>query len=241
MTRALGAGRAISAPTQFPGAQLPGRAAPLPTGGLEVQGFVSSAPALLELTGRELRIRPLAGGDFEQWLEAHSRNRSRLERVDPAAWSDRTGAIDSQERFDELVGYLEALRERDEGYAFGIFAGDELVGEIDLAALVRESVQTALLGLWLDEDRLGRGYAEQAFFLMCRFGFEEIGLHRIEALALPDNEAVKGALRKAGIRSEGIARGLREVNGEWRDHERYAITLEEWEERRDEVLREWVE
>jgi ribosomal-protein-alanine N-acetyltransferase len=43
---------------------------------------------------------------------------------------------------------------------------------------------------------------------------------------------VKGALRKAGIRSEGVAQRLREVNGEWRDHERYAITLEEWEERR---------
>ena len=234
-------GQFSAAPTQLlPGTQFPGKAVPLPTG-LDVRGFVASGPALLELTGRALRIRPLATGDFEQWRDAHSRNRSRLEAVDPAGWSDMTGTIDSQEGFDELVGYLDALRERDEGYAFGIFAGDELVGEVDLGAIVREPVQTTLLGLWLDEDRVGRGYAEEAFFLMCRFGFEELGLHRIEALALPDNEAVKGALRKAGIRSEGIARGVREVNGEWRDHERYAITLEEWEERRDEVLREWVE
>jgi ribosomal-protein-alanine N-acetyltransferase len=204
-------------------------------------GFAASAPALLELTGRALRIRPLLSGDFEQWRDAQSRNRARLEPVDPAAWTDATGTIDSQETFDELVGYLEALRERDEGYAFAVFAGDELVGEVDLGGIVRESIQTALLGLWLDEDHVGKGYAEEAFFLMCRYGFEELGLHRIEALALPENEPVKGALRKAGVRSEGVAQRLREVNGEWRDHERYAITLEEWEARRDEVLREWVE
>jgi ribosomal-protein-alanine N-acetyltransferase len=210
-------------------------------GAPDVAGFTASALALLELTGRALRLRPLESGDFEQWRDAQSRNRSRLDAVNPAGWNDAASAVDSQEAFDELVGYLDALRERDEGYAFAMFAGDELVGEIDLGAIVREPLQTAMLGLWLDENQVGKGYAEEAFFQMCRFGFEELGLHRLEALALPENEAVKGALRKAGIRSEGMAQRAREVNGEWRDHERYAITAEEWEGRRDEALRQWVE
>jgi len=211
------------------------------TAGPDVLGFSASAPALVEMTGRTLRIRPLESSDFEQWRDAQSRNRSRLEPVDPADWSSAISTIDSQEAFDEFVEHLNALRARDEGYAFALFAGDELVGEVDLGGIVRDPIQTALLGLWLDEEHVGNGYAQEAFFLMCRYGFEELGLHRIEALALPENEPVKGALRKAGIRNEGIAYKLREVNGEWRDHERYAITLEEWGERRDEVLREWVD
>ncbi len=31
-----------------------------------------------------------------------------------------------------------------------------------------------------------------------------------------------------------------EINGNWEDHVRYAITAEEWSERREDFLDEWV-
>ena len=37
-----------------------------------------------------------------------------------------------------------------------------------------------------------------------------------------------------------MAQRYLEINGSWEDHIRYAITVEEWELRREELLRDWV-
>jgi [ribosomal protein S5]-alanine N-acetyltransferase len=45
---------------------------------------------------------------------------------------------------------------------------------------------------------------------------------------------------KLRLRSEGVAVRYLEINGTWEDHVRYAITAEEWIERRDAYLTEWI-
>jgi ribosomal-protein-alanine N-acetyltransferase len=45
---------------------------------------------------------------------------------------------------------------------------------------------------------------------------------------------------KLGLREEGVAVGFLEIDGRWEDHVRYAITSEEWQERRSELLRIWL-
>jgi [ribosomal protein S5]-alanine N-acetyltransferase len=42
-----------------------------------------------------------------------------------------------------------------------------------------------------------------------------------------------------GVREEGTALRYLEINGEWEDHVRYAITVEEWQARRDELATRW--
>jgi ribosomal-protein-alanine N-acetyltransferase len=53
---------------------------------------------------------------------------------------------------------------------------------------------------------------------VCRFGFQRLGLHRLEAACLPTNEASTGVLLKAGFKQEGLARAYLRINGNWRDH-----------------------
>jgi ribosomal-protein-alanine N-acetyltransferase len=48
-------------------------------------------------------------------------------------------------------------------------------------------------------------------------------------------------VEKLKIRDEGVAVRYLEINGTWEDHIRYAITLEEWRERRPELLSEWID
>ena len=43
------------------------------------------------------------------------------------------------------------------------------------------------------------------------------------------------------IRDEGTAVRYLEINGTWEDHIRYAITAEEWAERREQLVKEWLE
>ena len=48
-------------------------------------------------------------------------------------------------------------------------------------------------------------------------------------------------VEKLSLRDEGVAVRYLQINGVWEDHVRFAMTTEEWEERRAELLKEWVE
>ena len=75
---------------------------------------------------------------------------------------------------------------------------------------------------------------------MCRFAFEDLGLHRVQIAIIPRNAASRRVVEKLGIRDEGIAVRYLEINGVWEDHVRYAITAEEWAERREGYVKEWL-
>jgi ribosomal-protein-alanine N-acetyltransferase len=47
-------------------------------------------------------------------------------------------------------------------------------------------------------------------------------------------------MEKLEIRDEGTALRFLEINGIWEDHVRYAMTAEEWHERRDELTQRWL-
>ena len=47
-------------------------------------------------------------------------------------------------------------------------------------------------------------------------------------------------VEKLALREEGVAVRYLEIDGIWEDHVRYAITVEEWIERREELLNAWV-
>jgi [ribosomal protein S5]-alanine N-acetyltransferase len=58
---------------------------------------------------------------------------------------------------------------------------------------------------------------------------------------IPRNHRSHRVAEKLGLRNEGIAARYLEINGVWEDHVRYAITAEEWWERRDAYARQWLE
>jgi len=45
---------------------------------------------------------------------------------------------------------------------------------------------------------------------------------------------------KLELRNEGVALGFLEINGEWEDHVRYAMTSEEWSVRAPELRSAWL-
>jgi ribosomal-protein-alanine N-acetyltransferase len=45
---------------------------------------------------------------------------------------------------------------------------------------------------------------------------------------------------KLGLRDEGIARRFLQIRGVWEDHVRYAITVEEWQERKADLERRFL-
>jgi ribosomal-protein-alanine N-acetyltransferase len=47
-------------------------------------------------------------------------------------------------------------------------------------------------------------------------------------------------VEKLGLREESVAQRYLEIDGKWEDHVRYAVTSEEWDRRREELMLRWL-
>jgi RimJ/RimL family protein N-acetyltransferase len=74
----------------------------------------------------------------------------------------------------------------------------------------------------------GNGYTTEALIKVMEFGFNELGLHRIEAGCAVDNIASIRVLEKVGMTREGMKRQNLPIRGEWKDNYFYAILDEEF-------------
>jgi ribosomal-protein-alanine N-acetyltransferase len=108
----------------------------------------------------------------------------------------------------------------DRAYTFLIFRAKSgrLLGGASLAFVRRRAAQSASLGYWIGLPFRARGIMTEAAGMLCRFGFSELGLARIEAACLPENTASIRVLEKCGFKPEGFARGFLEIAVERRDH-----------------------
>ena len=93
---------------------------------------------------------------------------------------------------------------------------------------------------WIDERHAGKGYVPEALVLLFGFAFDEIGLHRLQISIIPRNIASRRVAEKLELRDEGTALRYLEINGVWEDHVRYAITTEDWWEKRDDYVTRWL-
>jgi [ribosomal protein S5]-alanine N-acetyltransferase len=64
--------------------------------------------------------------------------------------------------------------------------------------------------------------------LVLRFIFQKLKLHRIEASIQPDDDIFIQLVKDCAFRLEGFSPRLLKINGRWRDHERWAMTIEDW-------------
>jgi len=104
----------------------------------------------------------------------------------------------------------------------------ELVGCINLNEIVRGALQSAYLGYYVFAPFAGMGLMKQGMSHVIDKAFIDLGLHRLEANIQPGNAASLALARSLGFRHEGFSPRYLMIDGHWRDHERYAITVEDW-------------
>ena len=193
------------------------------------------------LTGRRVTLRPLAVGDFPAWQEVRRRNADWLLKWEPKRVPGAPDPVESRDAFAMRCGARQRERQLGTGFAYGIFVGGAFAGEINLSIVQRGPFQSSYVGYWIDEACAGQGLMPEAVVCMCRSAFEDIGLHRVQISIIPRNTASRRVVEKLGIRDEGTAERYLEIAGVWEDHIRYAITVEEWEERKDALVKEWLD
>jgi ribosomal-protein-alanine N-acetyltransferase len=109
------------------------------------------------------------------------------------------------------------------------------VGCCNLSQIFYGPFRNAYLGYWIGAGYEGQGYMTEAMALVLRVAFVELGLHRLEANIQPENERSLALVRRCGFRHEGFSPRYLKIGGRWRDHERWAITVEDWRARRREA------
>jgi ribosomal-protein-alanine N-acetyltransferase len=200
----------------------------------------AGAGAAATLIGRRVVLRPLGVSDFEAWREVRRRCRDWLERWEPLRLPGSPDPVEDRQAFAARCGARAREIQLGTGYGFGIFVDGRFGGEINLNSIHRGAFQSCYVGYWIDEALAGNGYMPESLVLVLRFGFEELDLHRMQVSIIPRNTASRRVVEKLGLRDEGIAQRYLEINGVWEDHVRYAITAEEWELRRDELISTWA-
>jgi ribosomal-protein-alanine N-acetyltransferase len=110
-----------------------------------------------------------------------------------------------------------------------VYTADDLIaGAININEIVRGSFCSGYLGYYAFAPHHGHGYMRAGLASVLRLAFRTYGLHRLEANIQPANQRSIGLVRSLGFRLEGLSPRYLKIAGRWRDHERWALTSEEW-------------
>ena len=102
-------------------------------------------------------------------------------------------------------------------------ASNEVVGVVNINEIVAGAFQSAYLGYYGMPNFARTGLMTEAVRAAVVYAFSELGLHRVEANVQPGNTASIALVRRLGFKQEGFSPRYLSINGEWRDHERWAL------------------
>jgi ribosomal-protein-alanine N-acetyltransferase len=123
------------------------------------------------------------------------------------------------------------------GLPFVIEYDGELAGQLNVSSIAWGSVSSATIGYWVAERFAGKSLTPTAVALATDYCFFQLGLHRMEICIRPENEPSLRVVEKLGFRYEGLRRRYIHINGDWRDHFCFALTMDELPVG---VLRRWL-
>jgi len=108
------------------------------------------------------------------------------------------------------------------------YGSDAIAGVININNIVRGSFLSASLGYYAGAPFAGQGLMREGLELVKGYAFYTLGLHRLEANIQPGNERSIRLVESLGFECEGYSPRFLMINGRWRDHERWALLLEDW-------------
>lgn len=129
---------------------------------------------------------------------------------------------------DAYTAYAARLIEDPTKAGFLVCGKDDgaIAGFININNIVQGAFQCGALGYGAFAHAAGQGLMREGLGLVVRHAFGPMRLHRLEINAQPGNTASIALARGAGFRLEGLSPKMLYVDGAWRDHERWALTVE---------------
>lgn len=169
------------------------------------------------MQGSRVAIRHVCRQDYDE-LSALTRDSAETLRRWLGARENTEEAFDSYlKRFEQPTH---------EGYVICLRSTGAIVGGVNINNIVRGTLQSGTLGYTAYASTTGHGYMTEGLSLVIQHAFGELGLHRLEAHIQPDNTPSLNLIKRLNFQREGYSTAFQFINGEWRDHERWAILAE---------------
>lgn len=167
-------------------------------------------------------VRPLERDDIPALARLTRANRKFLAPTSPLRPEEHF-TDEGQER-----AALESLRAAENGTALPLVIVDgagDLVGTLNINSIIRGAFQSASIGYWVAQDRNGQGFASAAVAAARQIASERLGLHRLQAETLVDNQASQRVLTRNGFVRFGQAPDYLKIAGRWQEHVLFQVIL----------------
>lgn len=178
------------------------------------------------IDGERLYLRPLEESDLERclcWIN-DSETLQFLGRRHPMGRIQEKEWLAGQYNSDKHVNLAIVLKD-----------GDRHIGNCGLESIDYVN-RNASFGILIGEkDAWNCGYGPEAAVLILKYGFEELGLHRIELDVFSNNPRAQKAYQKVGFILEGTKRESYYRNGRFFDSHMMAILKSEWQQNMDQA------
>ena len=102
-----------------------------------------------------------------------------------------------------------------------------LIGDCALQVDGQEPYR-AEIGFTLAREHQGKGFASEAVLRLWDYAFDDLGLHRVAAIADCRNKPSRALLERVGMRREGHFLENVWFKGGWSDEYLYAVLKDEW-------------
>lgn len=172
----------------------------------------------LRVKGKNVFLRYVMLEDFDELMQLFSESRKFYK-----------GLVTPPTDLESFKSYVE--RNDDEANELFVICRIEdgkIVGAINITQIFRKSFQNAYLGYSLGVKYTGKCFMTEAINLILKYAFKDLKLHRLEANIQPHNKASIAVVKRCGFSLEGFSPKYLKIGGKWCDHERWAITKENW-------------
>ncbi|WP_052466592.1 GNAT family N-acetyltransferase [Mobilicoccus massiliensis] len=169
-------------------------------------------------------MRALRPRDRNEWEHLRAVNRSWLE-----PWEATSPEPLGQLKFRALIRHYDSEAQAGRLQPFVIEVGGRLVGQMHLSGITWGSMRSGSAGYWVSRQAAGQGIAPSCLAALVDHAFYGLGLHRVEVNIRPGNVASLRVVEKLGFRDEGVRERLLHIDGAWRDHRSFALTMEDLE------------
>jgi ribosomal-protein-alanine N-acetyltransferase len=167
-----------------------------------------------------MTLRLPVHSDFKAWYNLRAQGRSFLQPWEPTWSQDHL----SRKGFTNRVYWAQRSVAGQTALPLFLVRREDsvLVGALTLDNIRRGPAQAGTVGYWIGSGFARQGYMREALAAVVHYGFTKLDLSRIEAACLPENNASRGVLEKAGFKYEGVAQSYLQINGRWRNHVLYS-------------------
>lgn len=178
----------------------------------------------MELHSGRVGLRPLARSDARAWKKVRNRN---VAWLTPWEATVPPGDDSAPKTFRGLVRDLRRQARDSRTLPFAVTVDGDFAGQLTVSNILGGSARWAQIGYWIDARHAGQGFIPTAVAMAVDYCLFEMGLHRIEVAIRPENHSSLRVVEKLGFTEVGFAPGYLHIDGDWRDHRLFAITVEE--------------